>query len=596
MPDEPVPDEPVADGSVPDDAQPDHTARGRRTDYDVLVIGSGFGGSVTALRLTEKGYRVGVLEAGQRFDEHNTPKTSWDVRNFLWAPRLGCLGLQRIHLLKNVVILAGAGVGGGSLNYANTLYEPPAPFFTDPQWAHITDWRAELAPFYAQARRMLGVVTNPTMTPADVQMKRLAEQFGKGDTFTLTPVGVFFGRDGAQEPGVTVPDPFFGGAGPDRTGCIQCGSCMTGCRHGAKNTLNTNYLGLAERAGARVHPLTTVTDVRPRRGGGYTVGTRRTGGWLRRGRRTFTADQVVFAAGTYNTQKLLHQLRASHLPGISPRLGELTRTNSESLLGAITRRPDADLTAGVAITSSWHPDANTHIEPCRYGKGSNAMGLLTTALTDGGSPRQRWRQWARVAVRNPGLFLGTVIPRRWSERVIILLVMQSLNNSITVFRRVGRFGRSTLSSRQGIGEPNPSWIPVANQATRQLADNLGGVAGGTWGDLFNIPMTAHFIGGCPIGDSAASGVIDPYHRLYGYPGLHVVDGSALSANLGVNPALSITAQAERAMALWPNRDADDARPALGQPYRRLDPIRPQRPVVPADAPGALLPISPARAG
>ncbi|HEX4728903.1 MAG TPA: GMC family oxidoreductase [Jatrophihabitans sp.] len=553
-------------------------------NYDVLVIGSGFGGSVTALRLTEKGYRVGVLEAGQRFDEHNTPKTSWDLRNFIWAPKLGCKGLQRIHLLSDVVILAGAGVGGGSLNYANTLYEPPAPFFADPQWAHITDWRAELGPFYAQAKKMLGVVINPTVTESDRQMQRLAAQFGKADTFTLTPVGVFFGRDGEQEPGRTVPDPFFGGAGPERTGCIQCGSCMTGCRFGAKNTLPMNYLGLAERAGAEVHPLTTVTGLRPRRGGGYLVSTVRTGSWRRHGGRQFTARQVVFSAGTYNTQKLLHELRASTLPGISARLGELTRTNSESLLGAVSRDARSDYSRGVAITSSWHPDEHTHIEPVRYGKGSNAMGLLTTALTDGGRPAQRLREWFGVARRNPRLILRTVIPRHWSERIIILLVMQSLNNSITVLRRRGRFGRTRLTSRQGIGEPNPSWIPVANRAARQLADNIGGVPGGTYGDLFNIPMTAHFIGGCPIGDSIRTGVIDPYQRLYGYPGLHVVDGSALSANLGVNPALTITAQAERAMAFWPNRGEPDPRPALGQPYQRLAPVPALRPAVPEHAP------------
>ncbi|MEO6701440.1 MAG: GMC family oxidoreductase [Jatrophihabitantaceae bacterium] len=558
-----------------------------RNDYDVIVIGSGFGGSVTALRLTEKGYRVGVLEAGQRFDEHNTPKTSWDLRNFIWAPKLGCKGLQRIHLLSNVVILAGAGVGGGSLNYANTLYEPPAPFFTDPQWAHITDWQAELAPFYAQAKKMLGVVINPTVTEADRQMQRLAEQFGKRDTFTLTPVGVFFGRDGQQEPGKTVPDPFFGGAGPERTGCIQCGSCMTGCRFGAKNTLNVNYLGLAERAGAEVHPLTTVLGLRPRRGGGYLVQTARTGSWFNRGGRDFTAEHVVFAAGTYNTQKLLHELRDGVLPGISGRLGELTRTNSESLLGAVSKDKHADYSKGVAITSSWHPDEHTHIEPCRYGKGSNAMGLLTTALTEGGSPAKRLREWLGVAVRNPGLIFKTVIPRHWSERIIILLVMQTLNNSITVLRKKGLFGRTKLSSKQGIGEPNPSWIPVANQAARQLADNIGGVPGGTYGDLFNVPMTAHFIGGCPIGDSASTGVIDPYHRLYGYPNLHVVDGSTLSANLGVNPSLSITAQAERAMAFWPNKDEPDSRPAQGAAYRRLEPIAPKNPAVPAHAPAAL---------
>src|SRR3954464_2304423 len=303
------------------------------SDYDVLVIGSGFGGSVTALRLTEKGYRVGVLEAGRRFTNESLPKTSWRIRDYLWAPKLGGTGLQRIHLLKGAIILGGAGVGGGSLNYANPLYVPPQPFFDDPQWGHITDWHAELAPHYEQAQRMLGVVTNPTTTPSDGEMRRLAEQFGKADTFRPTPVGVFFGRDGKLEPGRTVDDPFFGGAGPARTGRIQCGECMTGCRHGAKNTLVTNYLYLAERNGAEIHPLTTVIDVRPRAEGGYEVRTTRTGRWRARTDRVFTADQVVFSAGTYNTQKLLHRLRETSLPHISPRLGYLTRTNSEALLG-----------------------------------------------------------------------------------------------------------------------------------------------------------------------------------------------------------------------------------------------------------------------
>jgi cholesterol oxidase len=556
-----------------------------KPDYDVLVIGSGFGGSVTALRLTEKGYRVGVLEAGRRFTPETLPKTSWRIRDFLWAPKLGLTGIQRIHVLKDCLILAGAGVGGGSLNYANTLYEPAPPFYADPQWAHITDWRDELAPHYAQAKRMLGVVVNPTMTPSDNEMRRLATQFGKDDTFGPTPVGVFFGRDGQKEPGRTVADPFFGGEGPDRTGCIECGECMTGCRHGAKNTLTTNYLFLAEKNGAQIHPLTTVVDVRPRVRGGYDVVTERTGSWRRR-QRTFTADELVFAAGTYNTQKLLHGLRETSLPNVSPRLGYLTRTNSESLLGVRIAHPAHDYTQGVAITSSWHPDPNTHIEPVRYGKGSNAMGLLNTFLTDGGTRRYRWWQFVTTLIRHPAR-ARLLVPRRWSERVIILLVMQSLNNSITVLRKRTKLGRRTLTTEQGEGEPNPTWIPVANQAARQLADNIDGIAGGTWGDLMNIPMTAHFIGGCVIGDSPQAGVIDPYHRLYGYPGLHVVDGSALSANLGVNPSLSITAQAERAMSLWPNRGEADQRPALGQPYVRLDPVPPQRPAVPPGAPGAL---------
>jgi cholesterol oxidase len=556
-------------------------------DYDVLVIGSGFGGSVTALRLTEKGYKVGVLEAGRRFTNDTLPKNSWHVRDFIWAPKLGCTGIQRIHVLKDCVILAGAGVGGGSLNYANTLYEPLQPFYDDPQWAHITDWRDELAPHYEQAKKMLGVVTNPTVTPSDVEMQQLADQFGKSDTFHMTPVGVFFGRDGQLEPGVTVDDPYFGGAGPARTGCIQCGECMTGCRHGAKNTLNTNYLALAEGAGAEVHPLTTVTGVRPLADQTYAVDTVRTGSWLSKKRsRTFTADHVVFSAGTYNTQKLLHKLRDTTLPDISPRLGYLTRTNSESLLGVRLAKPQHDYTQGVAITSSWHPDANTHIEPVRYGKGSNAMGLMNTVLTNGGMRRQRWAQMLLTLLRKPRLLL-MLIPRKWSERVIILLVMQSLNNSITVLRKKTRFGFARLTTKQGDGEPNPTWIPVANKAAEQLARNVDGMAGGTWSDLMNIPMTAHFIGGCAIGDSPETGVIDAYQRLYGYPGLHVADGSTLSANLGVNPSLSITAQAERAMSFWPNKGELDQRPNLGSPYARITATRPTHPVVPNSAPAAL---------
>ena len=552
--------------------------------YDVLVIGSGFGGSVSALRLTEKGYRVGVLEAGRRFTPETLPSTSWDVRNFLWAPRLGCYGIQRIHVLRDVVVLAGAGVGGGSLNYANTLYQPSsAAFYRDPQWSAITDWRAELDPFYDQARRMLGVVTQPSVTPSDEVMREVAREWGREDTVTPTQVGVYFG----EGPGVTAPDPFFGGAGPDRTGCLECGECMTGCRYGAKNTLDRNYLGLAERAGATVHPETTVCSVRPREGGGYEVVTRPTRGGRRR-RVAFTADQVVFSAGTWGTQSLLHRLRdTGTLPRISARLGHLTRTNSEALVGAMARRaPERggprDFSRGVAITSSWHPDDDTHIEPCRYGHGSNAMGLLTTLMTDGGGRVPRFAKLLGAMVRHPRTLARSLDKRRWSERTVIALVMQSLDNSITVRRRFGR-----LVSRQGHGTPNPTWIPAANATTRRVAELIDGDPGGTWGEAVNMPMTAHFIGGCAIGSSPESGVIDAYQRLYGHPGLHVVDGSALSANLGVNPSLTITAQAERAMAFWPNKGEADPRPPLGSAYERLAPVAPTAPVVPADAPGAL---------
>jgi cholesterol oxidase len=554
-------------------------------DYDVVVIGSGFGGSVAALRAAEKGYRVAVVEAGRRFTNDTLPETSWDLRSFLWAPALGWMGIQRITPLTDVVALGGAGVGGGSLIYANTLYTPLDDFFGDPQWAAITDWKAELSPYYDQASRMLGVVENPTETPADVEMRAVAEELGVGHTYHHTPVGVYFG-----EPGTTVADPFFGGAGPRRTGCIQCGNCMIGCRFNAKNRLDLNYLHLAEGLGATIHPETTATVIRPLAAGGYAVETRHT--TRRKQRHTFTADQVVLAAGTLGTQKLLHRMRDERvLPGISGRLGELTRTNSESILGARSRRKDADYSTGVAITSSFHPDAQTHIEPVRYGKGSNAMGLLQSVLTDGGPGGPRWRKALREIRRNPRDVAKLLWLRGWSEQTIIVLVMQSLDNSLTLSRKKGRF-RDRLVSRQGHGEPNPSWIPAGNDVARRLAERIDGIAGGSVGELANIPMTAHIIGGCPIGTTAADGVIDPWQRLFGYDGLHVLDGAAVTANLGVNPSLTITAQAERAMAFWPNRGEVDPRPAVGAAYRPVPPVAPRRPAVPESAPGALrLPIA-----
>ncbi len=563
-------------------------------DYDVLIIGSGFGGSVSALRCVEKGYRVGVIEAGRRFADDEFAATSWDLRRFLWAPALGCKGIQRIHVLPDVIVLAGAGVGGGSLVYANTLYEPhSSSFYADPQWSHITDWRSELAPFYDQAKRMLGVGENPTVTEADVVYRAVAEEMGVADTFRMTPVGVFFGPDGTKAPGVEVEDPFFGGAGPRRQGCIECGGCMTGCRYGAKNTLVKNYLYLAERAGAVVHPETTVVRVAPLPGGGYAVRTRPSGSWLGRLReRTFTADQVIFAAGTMGTQRLLHRMKLDGtLPGLSDRLGTLTRTNSEALAAATTkwrRRREHDFTRGVAITSSFHPDEHTHIEPCRYGRGSNAMGLLGTVMTDGGGKVPRPLKWLWQVFTHPGRVVSYYAGLgRWSERTTVALVMQTLDNSLTLFGKRGRFGRFRLSSKQGHGLPNPTWIPAANEAVRRIAKRIDGFPGSSVGEIFDVPMTAHFLGGAPIGDSPASGVIDPYHRVYGYDGLHIVDGSAISANIGVNPSLTITAQAERAISMWPNRGAADPRPASGAPYEPVAPVPPRRPVVPESAPGAL---------
>ncbi len=562
-------------------------------DYDVLVVGSGFGGSVTALRLTEKGYRVGILEAGRRFADDEFAKTSWRLRKYLWAPRLGCFGIQRMTLLNDTFIMSGTGVGGGSLVYANTLYTPPDAFYNDPQWAHITDWRGELEPFYDQATRMLGVTTNPVTTASDTVLRGVAEDLGIGDTYRRTPVGVLFPGPGTR-PGEEIPDPYFGGAGPTRRTCTQCGECMTGCRHNAKNTLVKNYLYLAEKAGATVHPLTTVTAVRPLPARGYAVDTARTGRWARKQHRTLTAEQVVFSAAALGTQRLLHQMRdRGYLPDISPRLGLLSRTNSESVLTVRSRSADTDFTKGVAITSSIHPDALTHIEAVRYGRGSNFIALMMTAMTDGDTGSRRWvvglselrRQWRDLATLHN--------PRHWSERMIGLLVMQSADNSVTTYTKRGAFGRRTMTTKQGGGAPNPSWIPVGNDVARRVAEKIDGVPQGFWTDWANIPVTGHFIGGCAIGDSPATGVVDPYQRLYGYEGLHVVDGSTISANLGVNPSLTITAQAERAMALWPNKGQRDTRPPLGSAYRRVQPTPPNSPVVSTTAPGVLLlPITP----
>ncbi|OKK06020.1 cholesterol oxidase [Streptomyces sp. CB03234] len=571
-------------------------------DYDVIVVGSGFGGSVSALRLTEKGYRVGVLEAGRRFTPQTLPKNSWDVKNYLWAPALGLFGLQRIHLLGNVMVLAGAGVGGGSLNYANTLYVPPEPFFKDKQWASITDWQAELAPYYDQAKRMLGVRLNPTMTPSDVHLKAAAQAMGVGDTFHLAPVGVFFGdgkdADGTAKakPGAPVPDPYFGGAGPSRRACTECGECMTGCRHGAKNNLTENYLYLAEKAGAVIHPMTTVTAVtEDPSGDGYAVSTVPTHRRRKATPRTLRCRYVVVAAGTYGTQTLLHRMKdEGKLPRISARLGELTRTNSEALVGSQTtdRRyrkrhghKRVDFTQGVAITSSIHPDATTHIEPVRYGKGSNAMGSLSILQVP--YAERRVRAWLGNVARHPLLTLRSLSNRRWSERTIIGLVMQSLDNSLTTYRKRDGIGKGLLTARQGHGAPNPKQIPEGTRAASLLAEEINGFAGSNVGELMGTPLTAHFLGGCAIGASAEDGVIDPYHRLYGHPGISVVDGAAVSANLGVNPSLTITAQAERAMSFWPNKGEQDPRPDQSASYERLAPIAPKSPAVPANAFGAL---------
>ena len=551
-------------------------------EFDVVVIGSGFGGSVAALRLREKGYTVAVLEAGRRFEDKDFPKTSWRLRKFLFAPALGLYGIQRIHALPDVLILCGAGVGGGSLVYANTLYQPGDKYFDDPQWKSITDWKSELTPFYELARRMLGVETNPYFSPSDQAMKDVADQMGVGHTFTLAPLGIHFGKG----EGVESPDPYFGGVGPARTGCTNCGSCMTGCRHNAKNTLPKNYLGLAEKAGAEVFPLTTATKLEQRGDGSWKITTKKTNDVFGSRGKTFIARDVVMAAGTYNTQKLMHTFKATTLPKISDFLGNLSRTNSEALTGAIMPTTKIDFSRGAAITSSFYPSPDTHVEPVRYGKGSNSMGLLQTLLTDGWTSKERRRHWVKQFIAQPSLFAKILNVHKWSERTVITLVMQNVDSSIKVFMKRGIFGNK-LTSTNDSEHPNATYIPAANETIKKVAENYGGIAAGTVGDLIGAPFTAHFVGGCVIGTDENSGVIDPYHRVYNYPTLHVVDGSTITANLGVNPSLTITAQAERAFAIWPNKGEADPRPAQGATYSRISAIAPIAAVVPRGAIGEL---------
>ena len=554
----------------------------KSADFDVVIIGSGFGGSVAALRLTEKGYKVAVLEAGRRFSDKDFPKTSWRLNRFLYLPRLGLRGIQRIHVLPNVLVLAGAGVGGGSLVYANTLYKPPASYFDDKQWKHITDWDSELTPWYDQASRMLGVAQNPYFSPSDKAMKEVADQMGVGHTFKLAPLGVYFG-DGN---GVKSKDPFFGGVGPDRDGCLQCGACMTGCRHNAKNTLPKNYLGLAEKAGAKVFPEHTAVKTEQLSDGSWKITARKSSAWFG-GKRSFTASHVVVAAGTYNTQKLLHKMKLDGtLPKISDQLGKLSRTNSEALTGSIMPKGGTDFSKGSAITSSFFPDDHTHVEPVRYGKGSNFMGMLQTVMTDGVNIKDRRRQWLRQVVTKPSLVLKIMDVRKWSERTVVALIMQNVDSALSVDGKRGIFGYRLTSKNDSL-IPNATYIPAANEVARRIAENNGGIAGGHIGDLVNAPFTAHFVGGCVIGDSISNGVIDPYHRVYNYPTMHIVDGASVTANLGVNPSLTITAQAERAFSMWPNKGETDPRPAQNSQYKKVDAVFPSKPFVPKGAVGEL---------
>jgi cholesterol oxidase len=534
-------------------------------DFDWLVIGSGFGGSVSALRLAEKGYSVGVLECGRRFADDELPSTTADLKSYFWNPRLGLKGIFRMTTFKDVSVVSGCGVGGGSLGYANTLYVPPRKFFEDRQWAEMEDWESALAPHYAEAQRMLGVVQNPYEDPADQLLREFGEELGVGDTYKRTPVGVFFGGEGGA--GVTVPDPFFGGEGPDRTGCRLCGRCMVGCPHGSKNTLVKNYLYLAEGRGAQVMAERTVIDIRPLGSAageeGYEVESERSGAWTRKERRVQRARGVVVAAGPLGTNKLLQRCRVKgSLPRISPRLGELVRTNSESILAVTVPEdyPD-DLIKRVAITSSIYPDPNTHIETVTYGDDGDSMHRLNTLLVGDGTRVTRPLKLLVQVLLHPRRLAQVMFPKRWSRRTIIILVMQTLDNAIALRPHKGPFGTFWLKTEQDPERPNPTFIPIANRTAEWFAERTGGVAQSSVTEaLFNIPTTAHILGGAVIAAGPEEGVVDGHQQVFGYQNLLVCDGSAIPANVGVNPSLTITALAEHAMSHVPDaQELKDAR-------------------------------------
>ena len=522
-------------------------------DYDWIVVGSGFGGSVSALRLTEKGYRVAVLEAGRRFRDEDYAKSTWQLRDWLWAPSLGLRGIFRLTPFKDIFIASGTAVGGGSTVYANTLYRAKPAFFENPQWHGLADWAQELAPHYDTAERMLGVQRVPFSSGAQDLIKALGEHFGVSDTFARTPVGVYFGEAGRE-----VPDPYFGGEGPPRTGCTRCGACMVGCREGAKNTLLKNYLWFAEQRGATIFAEHGVVDVRPLGAAdgsdGYRVTTQRPGARRRTNRRTFTARGIVFSAGALGTGELLAQLKhGGSLPRISDRLGYLVRSNSESILSVTmpddARKPWAD----VAISASIHPDHDTHIELCTYGQRGDAIGLLQAPLTGKGTRLSRPLMLLWQVLRHPLRFLRWRVPMGWSRRSLIILVMQSSDNALRFVPKRRWFGRGVaIGTAQHAERPNPTFIPIANQAAEFLARHTGGVAqSAVLEAAANIPTTAHILGGAVIGADETCGVIDRDHRVFGYRNMLICDGSAMPANPGVNPSLTITALAERAMAKVP---------------------------------------------
>jgi cholesterol oxidase len=529
-------------------------------DFDFIVIGSGFGGSVSAHRLVEKGYRVAVMEMGRRWTPDSLPRTSWSIHRWFWRPKLGLRGFFNMRFFRHVTIFHGCAVGGGSITYACTLLTPPEKVWQTGSWTGLASWQAEMPQHYQTATRMLGATENNILGPADYLLRQTAEAAGSGQTFYRTQVGIFQAAEGA--PGnQTFPDPFFGGEGPARTTCLGCGGCMMGCRFGAKNTLDLGYLYLAEKHGARLFPEAQVVDVRTLSGAqdgsaGYEVDTLKSTAWIRKQPRRFTCRGVVFAASSLGTMELLFRLKEkSSLPGISSQLGKHVRTNSESLIGARMPGYHEDLSQGIAIGSGVYIDEHTHIEAVRYPAGSDAMGVLTTILTNGRPGPQRIALWLnnvlRSLLRHPFKTLRVLQPWGWAREFVILLCMQAVDGEIEMRWQRPWFWpfRKFLVSR---GVKVPTYIPKANEFAQKFAQLTGGFPMSMLPEiLFDVPGTAHCIGGCVIADSSTHGVVDSRHRVFGYRNMYICDGSVVAANLGVNPSLTITALAERAMSFIP---------------------------------------------
>jgi cholesterol oxidase len=518
--------------------------------YDYVIIGSGFGGSVSALRLTEKGYSVLILEKGKRFEDKDFAKSNWQFWKYLWLPALRAHGILQVSILKGVMVLHGAGVGGGSLGYANVLEIPSDETFATSAWNQNTRWGEVLRPHYEVAKKMLGVARNPRLWQADQILKQMADEICMGHTFRATDVGAYFGQAG-----VTVPDPYFGGEGPERSGCNHCGGCMVGCRHNAKNTLPKNYLYFAERNGAEIKAEVEVVDVRPSTGGSsrYEVEYQSSTSAFKR-KHTVHAKNVILSAGVMGTMKLLLSLRdlKRSLPNLSGRLGHMVRTNSEALLGSMARRSDINYSEGVSISSIYNHDEITRVEPVRYPDGSSLMRFLAAPLIDTDvSVPVRILKFLGWALTHPIDFVKALVLPGWAHNVTILLVMQHADNRMRF--RIGRSG-FTLFRRGLVAEEEPGYeiharVKGSHELTREFAKRTNGVSLGSLGEnLLGLPTTAHILGGAPIGRNAQEGVVNENFGVHNYEGLYIIDGSIMPANPGVNPSLTITALAEYAMS------------------------------------------------